>query len=120
MSDTVVLVLTSVIALGVLGWAVWGIWHIARHTPTRQHALTHVLGVIAGTVLLGVILPAGLMGIVDPFPIWLIYAVLAVCAAVVLAWRWLSLESGKGRQPGLVTMSGILLAVLAMASFAVT
>lgn len=120
MSDTFVMVLTAVIALGTLGWAVWGIWHIARHTPTRQRALTHVLGVVAGTVLLGVVLPAALMGIIDPFLVWIVYAVLAVAAAVVLGWRWTALASGKGRHPSLVIATCILLVVLVMAGFAVT
>lgn len=120
MSDTVVMVLTALIALGVLGWAVWGIWHIARHTPTRQRALTHVLGVTAGTVLLGVVLPAGLMGMLDPFPVWLAYAVLAAGSATVLGWRWLSLKSGKGWHPSLLITACVLLAVLVMAGIAVT
>ena len=102
------------------GWTVWSIWHIARHTPTRQHALTHVLGIIAGTSLLGVVLPAVLIGALDPFPIWLGYAVLAVGAAAVLAWRWPALESGNGSHPSLVITSCVLLAVLAMAGVAVT
>lgn len=120
MSDTLVMVLTAAIALGTLGWAVWGIWHIARHTPTRQRALTHVLGVIAGTTLLGLILPAGLMGMLDSFPIWLVWAVLAVGAAVVLGWRWSSLEPGRGKHPSLVITSCVLLVVLVTAGFAVT
>lgn len=120
MSDTLVMVLTAIIALGTLGWAVWGIWHIARHTPTRQRALTHVLAIIAGTTLLGVVLPAALMGIVDPFLVWLVYATLAVGAAVVLGWRWPSLEPGHGKHPSLVITSCILLVVLAVAGFAVT
>src|SRR5688500_12407229 len=68
-TDTLVLVLTALLALGVLGWTMWGIWHIARHTLPRQRALSHVLGSIAGTALLGVVLPAVLMGALDPFPI---------------------------------------------------
>lgn len=120
MSDTLVMVLTAAIALGTLGWAVWGIWHIARQTPMRQRALTHVLGVIAGTALLGLVLPAGLMGMLDPFPIWLVYAVLAVGASVVLGWRWSSLEPGRGKHPSLVITSCLLLVVLVTAGFAVT
>lgn len=120
MSDTFVVVLTAFIALGVLGWGVWGIWHIARHTPTRQRALTHVLVVIAGAILLGVVLPAGLMGILDPFPIWLVYAALAVGNATVLGWRWRALKSGKGWHPSLIITSCALLAVFTMAGFAVT
>ena len=99
---------------------VWGIWQIARHTPTRQRALTHVLGIFAGTTLLGVVLPAVLMGALDPFPIWLVYAVLAVGAAIVLAWRWLALESGKGTHHSLLITSCVLLTVLVMAGVAVT
>ncbi|WP_411733785.1 hypothetical protein [Paeniglutamicibacter sp.] len=120
MSDTLVLAVTALLAFGVPGWGVWGIWHIARHSPTRQRALTHVLGVIAGTVLLGMVLPAVLMGALDPFWIWLGYAVLAVGAAAVLAWRWPALKSGKGSHPSLVITSCILLLVLAMAGIAVT
>lgn len=120
MSDDLVLALTALLALSVLGWAVWGIWHIARHRPTRQRALTHTLGIFAGTALLGVVLPAVLMGTLDPFPIWLVYAVLAVGAAAVLAWRWLTLESGKGSHPSLVITSCVVLLVLAMAGVAVT
>lgn len=120
MSDALVLAVTALLALGVPGWGLWAIWHISRHTPTRQRALTHVLGIIAGTVLLGVILPAGLMGILDPFPIWLGYAVLTAGAATVLGWRWPALDSGKGSHPSLVITSCMLLLVLAMAGVAVT
>lgn len=120
MSDAVVMVLTALIALGTLGWAVWAIWHIARHTPTRQRAATHVVGITAGTTLLGVVLPAALMGMVDPFLVWLIYPVLTVVATVVLGWRWTVLESGGGRHPGLVIALFVLLVVVAMAGFAVT
>lgn len=120
MSDILVLAITALLALGVLGWGAWGIWHLARHTPTRQRALTHVLGIIAGTVLLGVVLPAALMGALDPFPVWLIYAVLAVGAAAVLGWRWPALESGEGSHPGLVITSCILFLVVAAAGVAVT
>ena len=120
MSDTVVMVLTTIIAIGTHGWAVGGTWHIARHTLTRQRALTHVLGVIAGTALLGVVLPAALMGVVDPVLVWLVFAIPALTIAVVLGWRWSALRPGKGRHPGLVIASCLLLAVLAMAGFAVT
>jgi hypothetical protein len=119
-SDVLVLVLTALLAVGVPGWTVWSIWHIARHTPTRQRASTHVLGSIAGTALLGVVIPAALKGAFDPFPIWLIYAALTVTAAVVLGWRWPALASGKGSHPSLVITAGLLLAVLAMAAVAVT
>lgn len=120
MSDTSVLVLTALLAVGVLGSTAWSIWHIARHRPTHQRALTHVLGSIAGTALLGVVLPAVLMGALDPFPIWLSYAVLTAAAAAVLGWRWPALEPGKGSHPGLVITSCVTLAVLAMAGVAVT
>ena len=120
MGDTLVLVLNAVLALGVLGWTMWGIWHIARHTPTRQRALAHLLGSIAGTALLGVVLPAVLLGALDPFPIWLVYAVLTVGDAAVLGWRWPALESGNKRQPSLVITSCVLLVVLAVAGIAVT
>ena len=120
MGDTVILVLTALLALGVLGWTTWAIWHIARRTPTRQRALAHVLGISSGTVLLGVVLPAVLMGALDPFPIWLVCAVLAVVAAAVLAWRWLALDWGEGSHPSLVITACVLLVVLAMASVAVT
>jgi hypothetical protein len=119
-ADTLVLVLTALLALGVFGWTIWAIWRIARHTPTRQRALTHVLGITAGTMLLGVVLPAVLLGALDPFPVWLVDAVPAVVVTVVLAWRWLALPTGRGRQPGLVITSCVFLAVLAMASVAVT
>jgi hypothetical protein len=119
-SDALVIVLTAVLALGVLGWAIWAIWHIARHHPTRQRALSHVLGIMAGTIQLGVVLPAVLMRILDPFPIWLVYGALAVCATTVLAWRWHELEPGKWGRPGLLITTGVLLAVLAMAGIAVT
>lgn len=120
MSDTSVLVLTALLAVGVLGWTARSIWHIARHRPTRQRALTHVLGSIAGTALLGVVLPAVLMGALDPFPIWLIYAVLSAAAAAVLAWRWPALQPGKGSHPGLVITACVTLAVIVMAGVAVT
>ena len=98
----------------------WAIGHIARHAPARQRALTHVLGIIAGTTLLGVVLPAALMGALDPFPLWLGYAVLAVGAAAVLGWRWSALAPGRGSHPSLVITSCVLLMVLAMAGVAVT
>jgi hypothetical protein len=119
-SDTLVLVLTALLVVGVLGWTAWGIWHIARHAPTRQRALTHVFGIIAGTALLGVVLPAALKGALDPFPLWLIYAVPAVGAATVLGWRWPAMASGKGSHPSLVITSSVLLAVLVLAGTAVT
>ncbi len=120
MSDTLVLVLTALLALGVLGSTMWGIWHIARHRPRRQPALSHVLGSIAGTALLGVVLPAVLMGAVDPFPIWLVYAVLTVAEAAVLGWRWPALVSQNTGRPSLVITSCVLLVVLAVAGVAVT
>ncbi len=120
MSDTVVLVLTGLLALGVLVWTVWSIWRIAWRTPSRQGALMNVLGSIAGTALLGVVLPALLMGALDPFLIWLVYAALTVAAAAVLGWRWPAMRSGKWSQPALVITASLLLAVLAMAGLAVT
>ena len=63
---------------------------------------------------------AVLIGALDPFPIWLGYAVLAVAAATMLAWRWLALASGKGSHPSLVITSCVLLMVLVMAGVAVT
>jgi hypothetical protein len=120
MSDTVVLALTALLALGVLGWTLWSVLHIARRTPTRQRALSQVLASIAGTALLGVILPAVLMGALDPFPIWLIYAGLTVASAVLLAWCWPALDWGGGRHPGLLISSAVLLVIVAMAGVAVT
>ena len=120
MSDTVVLVLTGVLAIGVPAWTVWGIWRNVRHTPTRQSALANVLGSMAGTALLGVVLPAVLLGALDPFPIWLVYATLTVAATTVLGWRWPALRSGKWRHPGLAITSCLLLAVLVTAGVAVT
>ena len=120
MSDVLVLVLTALLAVGVPGWTVWRIWHIARHTPTRQRALTHVLGSVAGTALLGVVIPAALKGAFDPFPIWLGYAALTVTVATVLGWRWPALPSGKRSHTSLVITSCLLLVVLAMAGVAVT
>jgi hypothetical protein len=120
MSDTLVLVLTALLALGVLGWTGWVIAHLVRRTPTRQRALTHVLGSLTGTALLGVVLPPALQRALDPFPLWLGYAVLTVVAAAVLGWRWPALRSGRGRQPGLVITSCVLLGVLVLAGVAVT
>ena len=120
MSDIVVMVITGLLALGVPVLAVWGIWRNARHTPTRQRALANVLGSIAGTVVLGAVLPAALLGALDPFPIWLVYAGFAVAGAMVLAWRWPALRSGKWNSPSLVISSFLLLVVLVMAGIAVT
>jgi hypothetical protein len=119
-SDTVVLVLTALLALSVLGCTLRGIWHISRHAPTRQRAVSYLLGSIAGTALLGVVLPAVLIGALDPFPIWLVYAAITIGASIVLGWRWQALEPGKGSHPGLVVTSFVLLVVLAMAGVAVT
>jgi hypothetical protein len=119
-TDIVVMALTGLLALGLLGWTIWSIWHIGRRTPTRQRALTHVLGILAGTVELGVALPAVLMGTLDPFTIWLVFAVLAVAATVVLAWRWPALKPGRWVRPGLMITSGVLLIVLSAAVVAVT
>jgi hypothetical protein len=119
-TDVLVLVLTLLLAVGVLGWTGWSVWHIARHTSTRQRASTLVLGSIAGTTLLGVVVPAALKGAFDPFPIWLIYAALTVTATAVLAWRWPVLAPGNGSHPSLVITAGLLLAVMAMAAVAVT
>lgn len=99
MSDTVVMVLSAVIALAVLGGGVWGIWHIARRTPTRQRALTHVLIITVGVLLLGVVLPAGLMGILDPFPIWLVYVALVAGNAPCSGGAGGSWNPGRGITP---------------------
>jgi hypothetical protein len=120
MSDILILALTALLALGVLLLTVWGSWHTARQTPTRQRALTQVLGAMAGTALLGVVLPAVLLGGLNPFPIWAGYAVLAAGATAVLAWRWPALEPGTGNHPGLLVISGALLVVLTVAGVAVT
>jgi predicted tellurium resistance membrane protein TerC len=119
-SDPLVLVLTGLLAVGVLGWAPWCIWHIAQRSPTRQRALTHVLGITAGTTLLGVVVPAVLKGALDPFPIWLVYAVPTVAAATALGWRWHALPPARGSHTGLAITSGVLLVVLVLASVAVT
>jgi hypothetical protein len=119
-SDDLVLALTALLAVGVPGWTFWSIWHIARHAPTRERALTHVVGSVAGTALLGVVIPAALKGAFDPFPIWLVYAAITVTATTVLAWRWPALAPGRGRHPSLVITAGLLLAVMAMAAAAVT
>ena len=120
MSDTLVLAVTGLLALGVPVWTLWGIWHNVRRTPSRQGALANVLGSIAGTALLGIVLPAALMGALDPFLIWLVYATLTVAAATVLGWRWPALRSAKWRHPGLVITASMLLVVLVTAAFAVT
>ena len=120
MTDTVVMVLTGMLALGVPVWTLWGIWRNARHTPTRQGALANVLGSISGTALLGVILPAALMGALDPFPVWLVYATLTVAATTVLAWRWPALPSGRWTHSGLLVTACLLLGVLLIAGVAVT
>lgn len=120
MSDTLVLVLTGLLALAIPGWIMWAIWRAARHTPTRQASLANILGSIAGTAPLGVVLPAVLLGALDPFPIWLVYAALTVGATAVLAWRWPALKPGKRNHLSLVLTTCLLLAVLATAAVAVT
>jgi ABC-type nitrate/sulfonate/bicarbonate transport system permease component len=120
MSDTLVLVLTSLLAVGVPVATLWSTWHVVRHTPKRQQALAHLLGCLAGTVLLGVVFPAALKGMLDPFTLWIPYAVLTAAAATLLGWRWLVLPPGRGRQGRLLITSGLLLAALAMAGVAVT
>ncbi len=121
MTDFVVLVLTTSLTIGVLEWTIWNTWHIARQMPTRQRALAAVLGSLAGTVVLGVIFPAVLKGVLDPFPIWLVYAGLTVTAASVLGWRWPVLpRGGTGSHSGLMVMSCLLVVAVAMASIAVT
>lgn len=115
MSDTLVLVLTALLAVGVPCWTVWGIWRTTRNTPSRQHALANVVCSIAGTTLLGVVLPAVLLPALDPFPIWLIYAALTAGAATVLVWRWPALKPGNGVHRSLVITSCVLLAVPATA-----
>jgi hypothetical protein len=119
-SDTLVLVLTGLLAVGTLGVTVRTLWRTARHPPTRQRALSQVLAGLAGTALLGVVLPAVLLEAVDPVLVWLPFAVLAVATAAVLGWRWPALERGPGRHPGLAITSGLLLVVLAVAAVAVT
>ena len=104
MGNTLVLVLTTLV----------------RRTPTRPQASTLVLASLAGTALLGVVLPAALQQALDPFPLWLVPAALTVVAAAVLGWRWSALPSGRGGQPGLVLTSCVLLGVLALAGVAVT
>lgn len=119
-SDTVVLALTALLALEVPAWTVRGIWHLARHTTTRQRALSNVLGSIAGTTMLGVVLPSVLLGALNPFPIWLGYTALTVAAAVTLGWRWPALRPGRGIHPSLVITTCLLLGVLATAGIAAT
>jgi hypothetical protein len=119
-SDTLVLVLIALLAVCTLGLTVGTLWRTARHTPTRQRALSQVLAGLAGTALLGVVLPAVLLEAVDPVLVWLPFAVLAVATAAVLGWRWPALKRGTGRHPGPAIASGLLLVVLAVAVVAVT
>lgn len=120
MSDTVVMVLTAVLFVGNLGWTLWVLWCLTRRRPPRQQALAYVLSSIAGTVLLGVVLPAALMGALDPFPVWAVFAGLSVTAATALAWRWPTLPAGRWSRPDLVISSSVLMVVLATAGVAVT
>lgn len=120
MTDTVVLVLTGFLAVVVLTWEVWGIWYITRRTPTRQRALANVVGIITGTTLLGLVLPALLMGMIDPFPVWLVYGVLAVTSASVLAWRWDALVPSNRIHASTLAAAALLVLVLTTAAFAVT
>lgn len=120
MSDSVVMIITGLLALGVPVWTLWGIWRNVRRTPTRQGALANVLGSIAGTVVLGVVLPAALLGMLDPFPVWLVFAMPTTGAATVLGWRWQALRPGNWSNPGFLACSLVLLAALAMAAVAVT
>jgi hypothetical protein len=119
-SDTLVLVLTGLLTVGVLGWTVWGIWRLTRRTPSRQQALTNVLGSVAGTTLLGVVLPPASKGAIDAFPVWGVYAALTVTVAALLGWRWPALPSGEPGRLGLVVTTGLMLVVLALAGVAVT
>jgi hypothetical protein len=119
-NDALVLVLTALLALGALGWILWGVWRLARRTPTRQQASTHVLGSVAGTTLLGVVLPAASKGAFDAFPVWLVYAALTVAVAALLGWRWPAMPSGKRGQPAVVVTACLTLVVLGLAGVAVT
>lgn len=120
MNDLAAITLTFVLAMGVLAWVCWVIWRIAQARLVQGHALTHVLGVAAGTVTLGVVRPAAMMGGADPFRIWLVYAVLLVIAAIVLGWRWVDLESQRGSHSARAFSVGVFMAVLAMAAIAAT
>ena len=72
---------------------------LGRRTPSRQQAPTHVLGSVAGTTLLGVVLPVASKGAIDAFPVWLVYAALTVAMAALLGWRWPALPSGQRGRP---------------------
>lgn len=120
MNDIVALALTSVLAIGVLVWALWVIWQLARNRKGTLSTAAHVLGVITGTVALGVVLPPTLMGILDPFLVWLVYAILAVTAATLLGWRWFDLELAKGRLSALAVSAAVFIAVMVMALIAAT
>jgi hypothetical protein len=120
MGNVLVLALTLLLAVGVLGGTARGTWRTARRTPSRQRGLSYVLASVAGTALLGLVLPAVLLGAFDPFPIWCIFVAGTVGAAAVLGWRWPALAWGEGGRPGLILTSGGLLVVLAMAGAAVT
>ncbi|MBB1510801.1 hypothetical protein [Tessaracoccus sp. MC1756] len=120
MSDTLVMVLSAVLAIGVLAGSLWTIWRVTRRTPTRNTALSQVLCCVAGTALLGVVLPAVLKGIMDPVPVWTVYVVLTAVGAVLLTWRWDALARGRKGLPGLLISSASLAVVLAVAGLAVT
>lgn len=121
MSDLMVLIVAAVLALGVPILGVVTIWRIARRPVARHRALTLVLGVCAGMVLLGVILPPTLMAFaLDPFVVWVPYALLAVACAAVLGWRWPVLPEGRGGPASVLVSAGVLLAVMIMAGAAVT
>ncbi len=120
MSDTVVMALTAALAFATVGGTGWGIWRITRRRPTRQRALSYVLLSLAGTALIGVVLPPILKGIMDPFPVWLVSAALTSTAAGALGWRWRLLQRQQSEMPRIVAVSLVLLLVLAMAGVAVT
>lgn len=121
MSDLAVLIVVGVLALGVPILGLVAIWQAVRRRGTRQRALTLVLALCAGVIVLGVVLPPTLMVLgLDPFRVWMPYAVLGVVCAIVLGWRWPTLPVVSGRHAGVVVSAGALVAVIIMAGVAVT
>ena len=87
MSETFVLALSAALALAAVVGTGWAMWRITRHVPSRHRALSYVLWSVTGTTLIGVVLPAIVMGMVDPFPIWMVQATFTSATAAALGWR---------------------------------
>ena len=120
MSETFVLALSAALALATVVGTGWAMWRITRHDPSRHRALSYVLWSVTGTTLMGVILPAIVMGMVDPFPIWMVQATFTSATAAALGGRGPARPREPRDRARVAVGSVVLVLALALAGVAVT